>query len=146
MRSVVGTMSPSRTHLLVECYCTDRNYSYGDYDLQCVDCGYDRTNSYASCGGCGKKFEWVEALGSTGGFPRSAVSPTPRSPPDGELRPGPGAWQMTHVHVAYLFRTLGGQWKMAILEPTARVLAPMAPAGGPRALNVERRTEGHERL
>ena len=87
--------------------------------------------------------------GSTGehwGFSEICRFAHTKIPPDGELRPGPGAWQMTHVHVAYLFRTLGGQWKMAILEPTARVLAPMAPAGGPRALNVERRTEGHERL
>jgi len=38
-------------------YCTDCQYSYGTYFMQCDGCSYNRTHgSYVSCQNCGKKF------------------------------------------------------------------------------------------
>ena len=38
-------------------YCTNCQYNYGSYYMQCVSCSYNRTSgSYLSCQSCGKKF------------------------------------------------------------------------------------------
>jgi len=38
-------------------YCTNCQYNYGNYYMQCVGCSYNRTSgSYLSCQSCGKKF------------------------------------------------------------------------------------------
>ena len=38
-------------------YCTNCQYNYGSYYMQCAGCSYGRTNgSYVSCQSCGKKF------------------------------------------------------------------------------------------
>ncbi|KAF9785406.1 hypothetical protein BJ322DRAFT_828555 [Thelephora terrestris] len=37
-------------------FCQHCFYSWGNYYLQCVSCGWDRTGSYSSCQGCGRRF------------------------------------------------------------------------------------------
>ena len=38
-------------------YCTNCQYNYGSYYMQCVGCSHNRTDgSYVSCQSCGKKF------------------------------------------------------------------------------------------
>jgi len=38
-------------------YCTNCQYNYGNYYMQCVGCSHQRTHgSYTSCQSCGKRF------------------------------------------------------------------------------------------